>query len=476
LTVKILLYSLFIFKKEPVQEIAPKHSTRPRDVINERFSDSGDGDSRNDIEDQDKEGPDQETLDLLENYEEEEDEETKQEKEKEKEKERIENLKEGLNAIEFEEDKERKSGPLIFNNIFVKFDPKRIVHKKATKAATSKPPCMIVKQKIEKIENKANLNQTRDTSPTKSREESPSRKRTLSSQGNKDLNLEGDSFSKKSEHASSGLEEEYPKEDSETKRDDSKSASISAGGSFINQIQDSETNATQTNQQDKEETKSMDDEILLKKDISIPSLKVLEPVESSYKEEQQSPISKAIEETEGETERKHTIRVLSKFDTELSGNNANLTLDKMLARNANKVRKSSMDPKKDEYTQISRSMGDIQANENKDLNKIPVPEDSLDFIDTQDKITHEVDSNISVTDCLVVTQNPLISSYKVKITDVVPCPNLTKCLYDTETSKKTYEPTLVKVSIFFIFSSHYFIVRTSRIYFGWNDIINSFGL
>ena len=394
----------------------------------------------------------------MENYEEVQvDEETKQEKEKQKEQENISKREPGLNHLEYDEDKERESGPLIHNNIFMKFDPKRTAHKKALKARTIKPPSMIAKPKPEKVE----LLHTRDTSPTKSRDdENSARKRTLSSQGNKEVNVESDSLSKKSEQAFSGLEEDLPKEDSEGKREEAKESytmTPPTGGSFVNQIPDSDA-TNLTNQAEKEESKSLNDEIFLKKESSNPSLKTLDPVDSSAKEDQ-SPTLKVTEEGESAevSQRKDTIRVLSEFDA--AGKGTNLTLDKMLARNAVKGRKTSMDDKKEEIPQKPHSMGEIRKSETRDLSKIHVPEDSLDAFDTQDQYAHEADPNINVNDCFVVTQNPLISSYKVKITDVVPCPNLTKYLYDTETGKKTYEPTLVKVTIliylfFYLSSTH----------------------
>ena len=250
------------------------------------------------------------------------------------------------------------------------------------------------------------------------------------------ISIENTYSEKKSEISSSGADEQ---DEGVSYRRNSQAKESDHRGSFLSQGGQDYSNPNF------ERSVSADAGSFKRAGSNNSSFKV-EPFDGSLKDEL------AVPDENEEIERKNTIRVLSKYDAEKTPNNTNLTLEKMLARNAGKEgreRKKTADfsSSHQQESHPHSSLTDALVNSNKlhrDTSKIFVPEDSLDVFDAEDQRGSEINSNVDENECLVVTQNPLISSYKIQMTDVATCPTLTNTFYDTET-KKSYEPTIIKV-------------------------------
>ena len=150
-------------------------------------------------------------------------------------------------------------------------------------------------------------------------------------------------------------------------------------------------------------------------------------------------------------DRKSTIKVLSKSDMERSVTFSSLRLETALAKNKSKDEEKEKDKplesvKRFEEPEANEFVETASPTRQKKHDIIAIPEDPLDVFEEQDKHALEVDTEVDVSECCVVTRNPLISSYKLKITDVATCQILTRYFCDaSETVKKTYESTVIRV-------------------------------
>ena len=365
------------------------------------------------------EGPDADTLGLLENYEDiEEDGDEEEEEEERIPKRSVKEDQPGLENMEYDEDTAREAGELIFSNIFIKFDQTKPLHKKAIRSYPTKSPAASIRlfnERREVLTNSPSKSQTQEEYtpvkdlPTISIEHSHSQSEKKSEISGDDQ-ASSEAISQRAEHHGSFVSQGGQLQDPSENPNFERSASADAGS--------------------------------FKRGSNSSSFKV-EPFEKD---------ELAVPEESEEIERKNTIRVLSKFDAEKTQSSSNLTLEKMIARNAKggRERKNTSDfnqnqPQHDAshpHSQLTDAF--VHSHKlHRDSSKFCVPEDSLDIFDAEDQHGPETDSQINEDECLVVTQNPLISSYKIKMTDVSMCPNLTNSFYDT-TTKKNYEPTIIK--------------------------------
>lgn len=349
---------------------------------------------------------DKETLDLLENYVEEQDEEEEEEKSY--------SQKEKPVKPHDNDNNEEESRELAPREMFMKFNGKEAPHKKAKRLKPSQP--IVFRKPAQVIETNKIIKQAPSTEPIRT----------------------------DTQPKSEIIAPETPK--SQTNKEQKAVSMIenSLGLTSSSAEQGGNVSIDQINKQDEISEPLFE----LKKEHSEPVL-----TDNLLKEEAASNLdSKSLTDLPSETEdifKKSTIRVLSKFDQESSAvSSTGLTLEKVVAKNAGKGRDrgKSIEPfdvPKDTPTPDSIKTSDPNLRV-KNITRIPVPEDPLDKFDTQDQGGVEMSVNTNVADSLVVTQNPLFSSYKLKITDITICKTLSQTLCDSITTKKTHEPTVIK--------------------------------
>jgi len=132
--------------------------------------------------------------------------------------------------------------------------------------------------------------------------------------------------------------------------------------------------------------------------------------------------------------KKGTIRVLSAQDSQSSGKSTKFTLEKAISKTTQKNKESLTDVGAASKTDVATSKTEIN-----------VPKDAIDAFDKEDEPETAEDTNIDLKDFMIVTQNPLVSSYKLNITNIVPIKSVTEELYATESRKtRKFEATMVK--------------------------------
>ena len=333
------------------------------------------------IGDSHKEGPDRETLALIENYEEEELE-----------------YAEKLEPMEFDEDPHRGIDNFRFKTMFSKFNGKEIAHKKVKTVPKNKVIAFVKKE--ENFEQRSTRNKSASVKEsgdqTRLHEQSP------------------------------GLNQNTGEIESPVRNEQVESESSPSAFDLESIIEKYGDN------QQSEPLKKSEEEDLRRK-ASTLSDNTVNP----------------LQEKDNDQDRRSTIRVLSKSDMEKSVTFSSLRLETALAKNKNKdeeKEKSLESGKRIEEPDTNEFVETASPTRPKNHDTIAMPEDPLDVFETQDKQALEVDTEVDMNECCVVTRNPLVSSYKLKITDVATCQILTRYFCDaSETVKKAYESTVIKV-------------------------------